>query len=205
MCRQSDEGERTCPVRNESGWTRSVTPRTDCTRPQRFSRFLGQPEPITCERGRGRVVEVPGTEAVAIGVVPPREARRVLGRVFDEDEFLSPHGLRGLSRYHLEHPLSVELAGSTVTVDYEPAESTTGMFGGNSNWRGPVWMPVNYLVLRNLQRYARSLGAGAEVEYPTRSGHTQGLADCAEDLRRRLISLFCRPDPFAGDQRPWGL
>ncbi|WP_156023061.1 glucosidase [Terracoccus sp. 273MFTsu3.1] len=236
--------------------------RTLGTLQKRFSGFLGHQGPTSGERGRGRVVEIPGTEAVAIGVVPPRAARRVLGRVFDEDEFLSPHGLRGLSRFHLEHPLSVELAGSTVTVDYEPAESTTGMFGGNSNWRGPVWMPVNYLVLRNLQRYARSLGSASEVEYPTGSGHTQGLADCAEDLRRRLISLFlrgpdgrrpchghveklqadprwrdnvtffeyfhgdngaglgashqtgwtglvadliCRPDPFAGDQRPWGL
>jgi hypothetical protein len=207
------------------------------------------------------VVPVPDTEALAMGVVPPKEVRRVLARVFDEDEFLSPHGLRGLSRYHREHPLWVELAGSTVTVDYEPAESTTGMFGGNSNWRGPVWMPVNYLVLRNLQRYARSLGAAGEVEYPTGSGHTQGLADCAEDLRQRLISLFlrgadgrrpchgwvdklqddprwrdnvtfyeyfhgdngaglgashqtgwtglvadliCRPDPFAGNEKPWG-
>jgi hypothetical protein len=127
-----------------------------------------------------------------MGVVPPKEVRRVLARVFDEDEFLSPHGLRALSRYHREHPLSVDLAGSTVVVDYEPAESTTGMFGGNSNWRGPVWMPVNYLVLRNLQRFARSLGDAGEVEYPTGSGHTQGLADCAEDLRRRLISLFLR-------------
>ena len=79
-----------------------------------------------------------------------------------------------------------------VSVGYEPAESRTGMFGGNSNWRGPVWMPVNYLVLRNLQRYARSLGATAEIEYPTGSGHTQSLALCADDLRERLISLFRR-------------
>ena len=73
-----------------------------------------------------------------------------------------------------------------VSVDYEPAESRTGMFGGNSNWRGPVWMPVNYLVLRNLQRYARSLGASAEIEYPTGSGQPVALATCADDLRRRL-------------------
>ncbi len=111
------------------------------------------------------------------------------------DEFLSPHGLRALSKYHDDHPLWVDLAGTHVSVDYEPAESHTGMFGGNSNWRGPVWMPVNYLVLRNLQRYARSLGATAEIEYPTGSGHTQSLALCADDLRERLISLFLRgPD-----------
>jgi hypothetical protein len=131
-------------------------------------------------------------DAVAVGVIPPREVRRVLARVFDESEFLSPHGLRALSKYHDDHPLWVDLAGMHVSVGYEPAESRTGMFGGNSNWRGPVWMPVNYLVLRNLQRYARSLGATAEIEYPTGSGHTQSLALCADDLRERLISLFLR-------------
>ena len=88
--------------------------------------------------------------------------------------------------------MSVNLSGALVTVDYEPAESSTGMFGGNSNWRGPVWMPVNYLVLRSLQRIARSLGKTQVIEYPTGSGRTADLAECADDLRRRLISLFRR-------------
>ena len=162
---------------------------------KRFSGFLGQHDRTTADGSRGRVAPIPGTDAVVVGVVPPTEVRRVLARVFDEDEFLSPYGLRALSRFHRDHPLSANLAGSQVVVDYEPAESRTGMFGGNSNWRGPVWMPVNYLVLRNLQRYARSLGAAGAVEYPTGSGNLQGLADCAEDLRGRLISLFLRgPD-----------
>jgi hypothetical protein len=158
---------------------------------KRFAGFLG-------EDGRadgGRVFPIAGTDALGIGVVPPGEGRRVLSRVFDESEFLSPYGLRAVSKYHEAHPLWVDLAGAHVSVDYEPGESSTGMFGGNSNWRGPVWMPVNYLLLRNLQRYAGSLGADAEFEYPTGSGEMIALTACADDLRGRLISLFLRgPD-----------
>ena len=162
---------------------------------KRFAGFLGYDELGVPGGGRGRVATVPDGDALAVGVIPRGAARRVLARVFDEDEFLSPHGLRALSKYHEAHPLSVELAGTVVSVDYEPAESRTGMFGGNSNWRGPVWMPVNYLVVRSLQRYARSLGASAEIEYPTGSGQPVVLATCADDLRRRLVSLFLRgPD-----------
>ena len=157
---------------------------------KRFAGFLGQAEQEISDGGR--VFRIPGTEALAVGVVPPGEARRVLARVFDEDEFLSPYGLRALSKYHEQHPLWVDLAGSHVSVDYEPGESHTGMFGGNSNWRGPVWMPVNYLLLRNLQRYAQSLGGATEVEYPTGSGEMLGLTACADDLRGRLIALFLR-------------
>jgi hypothetical protein len=160
---------------------------------KRFAGFL-ELSPVD-DSGAARVLQLPGGDAFGVGVIPPGEVRRVLARVFDEDEFLSPYGLRALSRYHLDHPVSLELAGAQVSVDYEPAESHSGMFGGNSNWRGPVWMPVNYLVVRNLQRYARSLGAQTDIEYPTGSGRKVGLADCADDLRRRLVSLFLRgPD-----------
>ena len=118
--------------------------------------FLGRTTVPRSDPGRGRVVSrcqaaTPSSSASS----RPAQGRRVLARVFDEDEFLSPYGLRALSKYHEEHPVWVDLAGSHVSVDYEPGESHTGMFGGNSNWRGPVWMPVNYLLLRNLQRYAR--------------------------------------------------
>jgi hypothetical protein len=119
----------------------------------------------------------------------------VLTRVFDEQEFLSPYGLRALSKHHKDHPLHVNLAGVDVSVGYEPAESESGMFGGNSNWRGPVWMPVNYLLVRNLQRFAAYIGDDVAVEYPTGSGQQRPLRDCAEDLRQRLVSLFRRgPD-----------
>ncbi len=162
---------------------------------KRFARFLDRFDPETLAAGRGRVVSLPDSDRLVVGVIPAGEARRVLARVFDEGEFLSPYGLRGLSKYHEQHPVWADLGGTVVSVDYEPAESTTSMFGGNSNWRGPVWMPVNYLVLRSLQRNAHALGPTFDIEYPTGSGRTVGLGECAEDLRRRLISLFLRgPD-----------
>jgi hypothetical protein len=158
---------------------------------KRFAGFLRQ-DGGTSSPGRGRVFRVAGTDSLTIGVVPPGEGRRVLARVFDEREFLSPYGLRALSKYHEEHPVWVDLAGAHLVIDYEPGESATGMFGGNSNWRGPVWMPVNYLLVRNLQRYANSVGDAFEIDYPTGSGQQVTLAVCAEDLRGRLISLFLR-------------
>ena len=91
-------------------------------------------------------------------------------RVFDESEFLSPYGLRAVSRWHAEHPFELDVDGTVARIDYEPAESTTGMFGGNSNWRGPIWMPVNFLVVEALGRYARFFGDDLKVEYPTGSG-----------------------------------
>jgi hypothetical protein len=115
---------------------------------------------------------------------------RVLTRMFDEDEFLSPHGLRALSRRHLEQPFTIELFGSSHTVDYEPGESTTGLFGGNSNWRGPVWFPVNYLLIEALRRYARFFGDDLVVEYPTGSGTKLSLDRIADDLAERLIGIF---------------
>ena len=162
---------------------------------KRFQKFREHLDPTLIAQTHGRAMNSAAGERVVLGVIPSGDAIRVLRRVFDEDEFLSPYGLRALSRYHREHPMRMELAGSEVSVDYEPAESTTGMFGGNSNWRGPIWMPVNYLVLRSLQRNAHSIGTDVTVEYPTGSGHSIGLAECADDLRRRLISLFLRgPD-----------
>ena len=112
-------------------------------------------------------------------------------RVLDEDEFLSPHGLRSLSRWHLEPPATVDLDGVSSTVDYEPAESRSGLFGGNSNWRGPVWFPVNYLVIEALVRLPRRSSATTfTVEFPTGSGSEVPLDEVADGLARRLISLF---------------
>src|SRR5205085_1812036 len=116
-------------------------------------------------------------------------------RLFDESEFLSPYGLRAVSRWHAEHPFELAVAGTSATIDYEPAESTTGMFGGNSNWRGPIWMPVNYLVVESLGRYARFFGDSLKLEYPKGSGHELTLGEIQADLRERLISLFVvQPD-----------
>jgi len=117
---------------------------------------------------------------------------RVLGKLFDESEFLSPYGLRALSAYHRDHPYEVDVEGFRATIDYEPAESTTGMFGGNSNWRGPIWMPVNFLVAEALTRYGRFFGEELKLEYPTGSGNELTLDEIAADLRERLIALFVR-------------
>ena len=100
----------------------------------------------------------------------PERLRRVLRWLLDETEFLSPYGVRALSAAHREHPFSVDLGGMTYTVEYDPGESTTGLFGGNSNWRGPIWFPVNYIVIEGIRRFARFFGDDYLVEYPTGSG-----------------------------------
>jgi hypothetical protein len=132
----------------------------------------------------------PGGRRLLLGVVPVSRLLRLLTRLFDESEFLSPYGLRALSRAHAEHPFTLDVPGMQSTIDYEPAESTTGMFGGNSNWRGPVWMPVNFLVVEALARYGQFFADDLRIEYPTGSGHEHTLDQIVVDLRDRLISLF---------------
>jgi hypothetical protein len=129
-------------------------------------------------------------EGRLFSIVDPDRLRTILQTMLDEDEFLSPHGLRALSRYHRDHPFEIEIGGGTARVDYEPGESSTGLFGGNSNWRGPVWFPVNYLVVEALLRYHRYLGDEWTVEFPTGSGHQASLAEVASELGHRLMSLF---------------
>ena len=118
--------------------------------------------------------------------------KRILARMLDPEEFLSDHGVRSLSRYHRDHPFTLELAGTTSRVEYEPAESRTGIFGGNSNWRGPVWFPVNYLLIEALQRLDHYYGPDFTVECPTGSGTFRSMAGVADDLSRRLETLFLR-------------
>ena len=114
----------------------------------------------------------------------------MLAEVLDEEGMLSPYGIRSLSRRHLDEPFSVDVGGETFTVGYEPAESQTSMYGGNSNWRGPVWFPVNHLVVEALDRYHGYLGDDFRVECPTGSGHEMTLGEVADELRTRLVSLF---------------
>jgi hypothetical protein len=125
-----------------------------------------------------------------LGVASPQHLVRVFAKLFDESEFLSPHGLRSISAYHRDHPYVLEVEGLRATIDYEPAESTTNMFGGNSNWRGPVWLPLNYLLVSVLERYARFYGETRTIEYPTGSGKQVPIERVIDDLWDRLISIF---------------
>ncbi|HET7787870.1 MAG TPA: glucosidase [Myxococcales bacterium] len=127
-------------------------------------------------------------------VVGPDKLRAILKRVLDEKEFLSPHGVRALSRVHADHPYVLRLDGHEYGVRYEPAESSSGLFGGNSNWRGPVWFPLNYLLIESLQKFHHYLGDGFTVEFPTGSGRRLTLAQVAAELSRRLSSLFLLDD-----------
>jgi mannosylglycerate hydrolase MGH1-like protein len=140
-----------------------------------------------------------------LSIVDEVKLRRLLGAMLDPEEFLSDHGLRGLSRRHLHQPLTIEVGGVTDTLDYEPAESHTGLFGGNSNWRGPVWFPINYLLIETLRVYHRFLGDGFTVEFPTGDGDELTLAEVADELADRLIAIFRKgPDgrrPVHGSYR----
>ncbi len=136
---------------------------------------------------------VPGpTNRVILGLVRPDQLKRMLGYMLDENEFLSPYGVRAVSRYHLDHPLVLHLAGKEYRLDYEPGESTTDLFGGNSNWRGPIWMPVNVLILLALQEYYLHYGDTFQVECPTGSGQMKNLQEVGAELARRLSNIFLR-------------
>jgi hypothetical protein len=120
--------------------------------------------------------------------------RRILTRMLDESEFLSPYGIRALSRYHAEHPYDVQAGRSDYKVNYLPAESDTGMFGGNSNWRGPIWMPMNALLLRALLQFYLYYGEGFKIECPTGSGNLMNLFEVAREIANRLERIFLRDD-----------
>jgi hypothetical protein len=138
-----------------------------------------------------------------LSVVTADRLQRVLRYLLDESEFLSPHGVRALSRYHKDNPYVLPVNGRDYRVDYEPGESSTGLFGGNSNWRGPIWFPVNYLLVESLQKFHHYFGDGLKVECPTGSGQFMTLDEVAGELSRRLSSIFLRDDhgerPVLGD------
>jgi Glycosyl hydrolase family 63 C-terminal domain len=136
-------------------------------------------------------METPGIGARRLLAIAYREKlRRILQKLLDENEFLSPYGIRSLSKFHAEHPYILAINSHEYRVDYEPAESTTGLFGGNSNWRGPVWFPVNYLIIESLQKFHYYLGDDFKVECPTGSGQMMNLWAVATELSKRLTQLF---------------
>jgi hypothetical protein len=127
-----------------------------------------------------------------LSLVSRKQLKRILSRMLDETEFLSPYGIRSLSRYHLDHPYEVYVNGNTNRVDYEPAESTTGLFGGNSNWRGPIWVPVNFLLIESLQKFHHYYGEDFKVPCPARTKGEVDLWQVASNLSQRLCRIFVR-------------
>jgi hypothetical protein len=134
-----------------------------------------------------------------LSIVNEGQLRRTLTYMFDEQEFLSPYGIRALSRFHESNPYVLRVNGTEHRVDYQPGESTTGIFGGNSNWRGPIWFPLNFLLIESLQRFHHYFGDTFTIEFPTGSGKKMTLWQVAEELSRRLIGIFARD---AGGLRP---
>jgi len=138
-----------------------------------------------------------------LSIVSPGQLVRVLRYMLDENEFLSPYGVRGVSKFHCDHPYVLSFNGQSYRVDYEPGESQTGLFGGNSNWRGPVWFPLNFLLIESLQRFHYYYQQDLKVECPSGSGQMKTLWDVAAELSHRLTHLFLRgPDgrrPVYGD------
>ncbi len=145
------------------------------------------------EPGRG--------ERRLLSIANEEQLRDILKYMLDEREFLSPYGIRALSRVHLEHPYVLNVRDMDHRVDYEPGESTTGLFGGNSNWRGPIWFPVNFLLIESLQKFHHYLGEKFQVECPTGSGKMMTLWEVAGELSRRLTSIFLR-DQGGNGRRP---
>jgi hypothetical protein len=141
---------------------------------------------VACMRTRGE------GERRMLSIVDREQLRRVLKVMLDENEFLSPFGIRALSRFHKDHPYTLQVNGTEHRVSYEPAESSTGLFGGNSNWRGPIWFPVNYLIIESLQKFHHYLGDEYKVECPTGSGQMMTLWEVAAELSRRLTRIFLR-------------
>jgi hypothetical protein len=145
------------------------------------------------------LTRVEGRPRVLLGVVELDRLQRILARVLDPEAFLSAHGIRSLSRRHLAAPFELEVDGSRFTVGYEPAESRSGLYGGNSNWRGPIWFPLDIVILAALLRYEEALGAHFLIEHPAGSGRQVRMVDVIEDLAARLIGLFV---PDATGHRP---
>jgi hypothetical protein len=142
-----------------------------------------------------------------LAIASQDKLKRILQKMLDESEFFSDYGIRAVSRYHADHPYIFDANGMECRVDYEPAESSSGLFGGNSNWRGPIWFPVNFLLIESLQKFYHYLGDDFKVECPTGSGHWMNLRDVATELSQRLTQIFLRNEsghrPVYGGATTW--
>jgi mannosylglycerate hydrolase MGH1-like protein len=127
---------------------------------------------------------------ILLSLIPKDRLADLMKRLLDEEGFLSPGGIRALSKYHDEHPYSVTVDGILYSIRYDPGDATSDMFGGNSNWRGPVWMPINFLIIQSIRKYGEFYGDDFQVEYPEGSGVKLNLSQVADKLTKRVISLF---------------
>jgi hypothetical protein len=157
-------------------------------------------ENVACMQTKG------AKERRLLSIVDKEKLKSVLRKMLDENEFLSPYGIRAISRHHKDNPYRFNVNGTEYRVDYEPAESTSGLFGGNSNWRGPIWFPVNYIIIESLQKFHHYLGDDFKVECPTGSGSYMTLWEAAAEISRRLIKIFTkdgegRRPVFGGTER----
>lgn len=179
-----------CATTIIEGWQRERVPRVTASWLKRISRM---PELLQSMHVTG-----PGRQGIAnrgiLALVSRERLRRILDRMLDEEEFLSPYGIRALSRYHLEHPYIFQVHGSEYQVQYLPAESDSGMFGGNSNWRGPIWMPVNVLIIRALLSFYLYYGDNFRIECPTGSGKMMNLFEVSREIANRLTRIFLRDE-----------
>jgi hypothetical protein len=170
----------------------SAVPADSCRRHQAFERrrrWFVEHRPDLIE-SVGSMVTPGANDTVVIALVRPDQLRRMLAYLLDEKEFLSPFGVRAVSRFHQDQPLILHLNGQEYRLDYEPGESQTNLFGGNSNWRGPVWIPVNFLIVSSLRQFYRYYGNDFRVECPTGSGNLMNLNEVARELSRRLTRIF---------------
>jgi len=141
-------------------------------------------------------------DEILLSLIPKERLKDILKRLLDEGEFLSPGGIRALSKFHEKHPYSVTVDGHIYSIQYDPGDSTSDMFGGNSNWRGPVWMPINFLIIQSIRQYGEFYGDDLKIEFPTGSGVQMNLTEVSKKLTRRVISLFERNGN--GERRLYG-
>ncbi len=171
-------------------WQRERIPRAMA---EMYDRLRRMPELLNSIHPTG-----PGHLGVAergiLALVNPERLRRILSKMLDENEFLCPYGIRSLSKFHQQHPYVFHAQGQEYRVDYLPAESNTGMFGGNSNWRGPVWMPVNAMIIRALLQFYLYYGDNFKIECPTGSGRMMNLFEVAKEIADRLTRIFLRDE-----------
>jgi hypothetical protein len=159
---------------------------------RRLEWFIENRPDLTNNVADMRTAGVSGRKLLAL--VSGKRLERLLRVMLDEAEFLSPFGIRALSKFHLEHPYILAIDDEKYQVHYEPGESTRGLFGGNSNWRGPVWFPINFLLIECLQKFHHYYGETLRIEFPSRSGRKQTLEEIAHELSRRLVAIFLPND-----------